>query len=78
MKPYLLMLLLAIPPLVCSLLTCENAEPPAAAPAPKSLPASKDTATVTPIPRTVTPPPAAPPKPVPSAGIPAQHKAWYM
>ena len=26
MKPYLLMLLLAIPPLVCNLLACENAE----------------------------------------------------
>ena len=66
MKPHLLlMLLLAIPPLICNILACENAEKADAPPAAKSESVAKDSALPAPV-RTVTPPPAPAPKTAPA------------
>lgn len=88
MKPHLLMLLLlAIPPLICNILACENAEKTDAPPAAKSDSVSKEVAVPTASPAAapaVTPPaapaPAAAPaaQPVPSHGLPACTRAWFM
>jgi hypothetical protein len=82
MKPHLLMLLLlAIPPLICNILACENAEKTDTPPAAKSESASKE------IPAPATPPAATPPaapaaapaaQPVPSHGLPACTRAFFM
>jgi hypothetical protein len=74
MKPHLLMLLLlAIPPLICNILAYENAEKTDTPPAAKSESASKQ------IPAPATPPATTPAaQPVPSHGLPARTRAWFM
>ena len=92
MKPHvLLLLLLAIPPLICNILASENAEKSDAAPAlssdssTKPAPAKESPTTTAPV--AVAPAPAvAPSAPAkPSAPAPAPHsgaasglKAWFM
>jgi len=80
MKPHLLMLLLlAIPPLICNILACENAEKTDTPPAAKSESASKEIpAPTTPPAATATPPAAPAAQPVPSQGLPARTKAFFM
>jgi hypothetical protein len=81
MKPHLLLvLLLAIPPLLCNILACENAETPETAPAAKSFPAPKDIAipAVTPAPRSAAPAPKALAKPTRSGSAPSRFTPWSM
>lgn len=76
MKPYLLMLLLAIPPVVSNFLASEGTEP-VAAPAPAK-PASGPEATPAPAPRSDSQPATPAPKPAPAGDTTACHKALFL
>ena len=81
MKPHLLLvLLLAIPPLICNILACENAETPETSPATKSFSAPKDIAVpaVTAAPHAVAPESKAPAKPTRSGSAPSRFTPWSM
>lgn len=81
MKPHLLLvLLLAIPPLLCNILACENAETPETAPAAKSFSAPKDIAipAVNITPRSAAPASKTPVKPTRSGSAPSRFTAWSM
>lgn len=85
MKPYLLVILMAIPALIGNILATEASEPatPAAQPnACSDTPASSTTSTTTTIPaKSSVPAPAAVPaaKPAPtSTNAPAHPKPWFM
>jgi hypothetical protein len=82
MKPYLLMLLLAIPPLISNILACETAEKTDPAPAAeKACPAAAKEIPV-PTPTSVAPPTPAPapakPAPVHGTGTSTGLKAWFL
>ena len=77
MKPHLLMLLLlAIPPLICNILACENAEKSDAPTSEKSLAAPKEI--TAPASRPVSTPAASPAKPSSRPATPSRLKAWSM
>ena len=77
MKPHLLMLLLlAIPPLICNILACENAEKSDAPTSGKFLATPKEI--IAPAPRSVSIPAASPAKPSSRHATPSRIKAWSM
>ena len=81
MKPHLLLvLLLAIPPLICNILACENAEAPETAPAAKSVTVTKEISApvVAPVSHVGTPAtkPSAPP--AKSGSAPSRFPTWSM
>ena len=78
MKPHLLLvLLLALPPLLCNILACDNAEAPETSPAAKSFTAPKENITPAVAP-SVAPVQKSAPKPAKSGGGSSHLMAWFM
>jgi hypothetical protein len=77
MKPHLFMLLLlAIPPLICDILACENAEQSDAPTSEKSLGTPKEI--IAPASRSTSTPAASPAKPSSRHATPSRIKDWSM
>jgi hypothetical protein len=77
MKPHLLMLLLlAVPPLICNILACENAEKTDAPASEKSFATTKEI--TAPVSRPTNTPAVLPAKRTSTPATPSRMKAWSM